>query len=115
MSDLIIESGQTGLTLTMVKPEFILVIVDDKQEQLVAIKYDGTVIIKKHGGEEQAAKLFWDAVQRHGLKTANDRIAKLEAALLKIQQWDCLNPPNPKLLADLPWIRAIVDEALDNG
>jgi hypothetical protein len=37
---------------------------------------------------------------------------KLETALRTIQQWDCLNPPRPELLADLPWLKRVVDEAL---
>lgn len=35
-----------------------------------------------------------------------------QAALIKVQQWDCLNPPRPELLADLPWLKRLVDEAL---
>lgn len=36
----------------------------------------------------------------------------LKAALIKIQQWDCLNPPRSELLADLPWLKRLVDETL---
>jgi len=41
-----------------------------------------------------------------------DRIAKLEAALRKIQQWDCLNPP-VDWISDSKWLKQLVDEALD--
>lgn len=34
------------------------------------------------------------------------------AALKAIQGWDCLNPPNADLCADLPWLRRLVDAAL---
>lgn len=33
-------------------------------------------------------------------------------ALVTIQHWDCLNPPRPDLLGDLPWLRRVVDAAL---
>ena len=33
-------------------------------------------------------------------------------ALKTIAQWDCLNPPRGDLLADLPWLRRIVDAAI---
>lgn len=36
----------------------------------------------------------------------------MRTALLQIQQWDCLNPPRAELLADLPWLRRTVDQAL---
>jgi hypothetical protein len=34
------------------------------------------------------------------------------AALETIAGWDCLNPPQPELCADLPWLRRLVDQAL---
>lgn len=37
---------------------------------------------------------------------------KYRAALVQIRQWDCLNPPRPELLADLPWLKKLVDDAL---
>lgn len=37
---------------------------------------------------------------------------RYRGALTMIQRWDCLNPPNPELLADLPWLRRVVDDAL---
>jgi hypothetical protein len=40
--------------------------------------------------------------------------AKLREALERIQAWDCLNPPNPSLCADHPWLRGIVDAALSD-
>lgn len=33
-------------------------------------------------------------------------------ALVKISEWDCLNPPQADLLGDLPWLRSVVDNAL---
>jgi hypothetical protein len=43
------------------------------------------------------------------------RIAELEGALKTIRAWDCLNPPRPDLLGDLPWLRSVVDAALSSG
>ena len=40
------------------------------------------------------------------------RLAALEAALRAIQQWDCLNPPDPNLCHDHPWLKRTVDDAL---
>src|SRR5260221_7110983 len=33
-------------------------------------------------------------------------------ALKMIAEWDCLNPPRPDLLSDLPWLKRLVDRAL---
>ncbi len=41
-----------------------------------------------------------------------EEIAALRVALTTIQAWDCLNPPRGDLLADLPWLRRVVDAAL---
>ncbi len=40
------------------------------------------------------------------------RRKKLEAALHQILQWDCLNPPRADLLADLPWLRNLIEKTL---
>jgi hypothetical protein len=37
---------------------------------------------------------------------------KYRAALQQIAQWDVLNPPRSDLLADLPWLKQLVDDAL---
>jgi len=37
---------------------------------------------------------------------------QLRAALRTIQEWDCLNPPQADLCADLPWLKQLVDAAL---
>lgn len=37
---------------------------------------------------------------------------KLRAVLRRIQQWDCLNPPDRNLCHDHPWLRRLVDVAL---
>jgi hypothetical protein len=41
------------------------------------------------------------------------RVEILREALLRIQQWDCLNPPLPELCGDLPWLKKLVDDALE--
>lgn len=50
------------------------------------------------------------------LRRRNERL-KQEAqryreALLKIKEWDVLNPPKTEVLADLPWLKKLVDDAL---
>ena len=49
------------------------------------------------------------------LATALAEVERLRDALMRIGQWDCLNPPQPDLLADLPWLRRLVDGALALG
>jgi hypothetical protein len=44
-----------------------------------------------------------------------EEVGRLRAALMRIQEWDCLNPPRQDLLHDLPWLRRLVDEALGAG
>jgi hypothetical protein len=39
-------------------------------------------------------------------------VERLRMALKAIQDWDCLNPPNPALCHDHPWLRQLVDDAL---
>ena len=46
------------------------------------------------------------------LADARQECARLRAALERIAAWDCLNPPDPILLNDLPWLRQLVDDAL---
>jgi hypothetical protein len=40
------------------------------------------------------------------------RNATLLAALESIAAWDCLNPPDPNLCADHPWLKRLVDDAI---
>jgi hypothetical protein len=37
---------------------------------------------------------------------------RFNQALKRISEWDCLNPPQRDLCADLPWLRELVDDAL---
>jgi hypothetical protein len=50
--------------------------------------------------------------RQEGAEVRADRDA-YRAALVKISEWDCLNPPQSDLLGDLPWLRSVVDAALD--
>jgi hypothetical protein len=43
------------------------------------------------------------------------RAARYREALEQIAQWDCLNPPDPNLCHDHPWLKRLVDDALANG
>ena len=54
-------------------------------------------------------------VCRQGIDLIERLIAERDVArnaLLKIQEWDCLNPPRSDLLCDLPWLRDVVDTAM---
>jgi hypothetical protein len=67
----------------------------------------------------------WQELVRHtptdlrgalaALDVARAECGQLRAALIRIQGWDCLNPPRQDLLHDLPWLRRLVDEALGAG
>ena len=46
------------------------------------------------------------------LDLIEQRAADMEKALREIQHWDCLNPPDPNLCADHPWLKRLVDAAL---
>lgn len=37
---------------------------------------------------------------------------RLREALERIAAWDCLNPPDPSLCGDLPWLSDVVRAAL---
>jgi hypothetical protein len=41
-----------------------------------------------------------------------EEVERLREVLRHIQVWDCLNPRDPKLCADHPWLKRLVDEAL---
>jgi hypothetical protein len=44
-----------------------------------------------------------------------ERAARMEQALRRIQQWDCLNPPAVHLCSDFPWLKKLVNDALDDA
>jgi len=48
------------------------------------------------------------AALRDLVAQADDAIATLR----RIQEWDCLNPADPGLCADHPWLKRLVDDAL---
>ena len=45
-------------------------------------------------------------------KQLRAKLATARTHLTTIGEWDCLNPPQKKLLSDLPWLRKVVDDAL---
>lgn len=57
-----------------------------------------------------AEDLYKIALER--AKQAEAEVARLRMVLAQIQDWDCLNPPDPRLCADHPWLRRLVDNAL---
>ena len=50
---------------------------------------------------------------RDSLAFYRTEATRYRAALKAIQGWDCLNPPQSDLCADFPWLRRLVDEALE--
>ncbi len=46
---------------------------------------------------------------------AESRVGELASALRRVQQWDCLNPPATHLCVDFPWLKKLVDDALDDA
>lgn len=49
---------------------------------------------------------------KHAEESLRRELAAKDEALRAIRSWDCLNPPRADLLADLPWLRRLVDSAL---
>jgi len=56
-------------------------------------------------------KEFVEAVTKFR-KGESSEVMKLRTALQQIQQWDMLNPPQTDVVADLGWLKRLVDEAL---
>lgn len=52
------------------------------------------------------------ADRRHRVAELEAANARLRAALETIRGWDCLNPPDPRLCGDHPWLKRLVDDAL---
>lgn len=52
-----------------------------------------------------------DRLRRRNARLKEEAL-KYRTALQHIAQWDCLNPPRPELLADLSWLKKLVDDAL---
>jgi hypothetical protein len=63
--------------------------------------------------EQEVARLIrtQDTLLERAAASEQDA-SRLREALQQIQSWDCLNPPRADLLADLPWLRRIVDAAM---
>ena len=65
--------------------------------------------------EHQTGMVTHEMIQARLREESDDLRAdneRLREALKTIQAWDCLNPPRPDLLGDLPWLRRVVDAAL---
>lgn len=59
-------------------------------------------------------KRCWEVAARLRAELAGieqERVELVETLKI-IQAWDCLNPPNPELCADHPWLKKLVDDAL---
>lgn len=52
-----------------------------------------------------------DRLRRRNARLKEEALRYREA-LRQISKWDCLNPPRPELLSDLPWLKKLVDDAL---
>jgi hypothetical protein len=63
--------------------------------------------------EELAVALAEVEGLRSGLAFYKPEAERYRAVLKTIQGWDCLNPPQADLCADFPWLRRLVDMALE--
>lgn len=45
---------------------------------------------------------------------AIERAERFEKTLRTILEWDYLNPPQKELCHDLPWLRKLIEEALND-
>ena len=57
-------------------------------EQIVTIEADGTVVIHKEGGDKEAAKLFYEALEIEG-KTLHAKIEELTKENEELKQKVC--------------------------
>ncbi len=57
----------------------------DNNELILEIASDGTVTVHKEGGEPEAAKLFYEALQFEG-QTLYQKIAKLEEEIKNLKE-----------------------------
>ena len=83
-------------------------VMSDEYEQVLAHRKAAEIALWDH--PDIRADL---AIVGAELREASERADRYERALRTIQQWDCLNPPNSSLLSDLPWLRSVVDDALE--
>jgi len=53
------------------KEENFLLYIQSGDEPVVTVDYDGKVTIYKDGGSPEAAKIFWEAVAKMGIKQSS--------------------------------------------
>ena len=68
-------------------PDFNLLSISMNDRELVHIKGDGSVITLAEGCEQEAAKVFYQALQFEGM-TLFERVKKLEGIIRKNTGWD---------------------------
>jgi hypothetical protein len=73
---------------------------------------DLLIVVAPGVGTDRVAIAEFVAHAPADLEALLAEVDRLRAALIRIQGWDCLNPPRQDLLHDLPWLRRLVDEAL---
>ncbi len=94
------------------------------QTEIVRLSKDPDDTLSDHPGctycmEEGTTVKDGEVCPKCGDRLPTRRVRRLEAELAvavatlrRIQQWDCLNPPDQNLCADHPWLKRLVDGAL---
>lgn len=105
----------------IVAPETVALVLDADTARFIAWSYNAMpdlldAAARATAAEAEVARLRAEiAGVRSGLAFYKPEAERYRAALRTIRQWDCLNPPRPDLLGDLPWLRQVVDGALAGG
>jgi len=75
-------SGFASLAINSPPPEFLITIVgEDEKNPIAVIKPDGTVIVNRLGADEEAAKIFWNAIRVYGKSLVQQRDEAIERAV----------------------------------
>jgi hypothetical protein len=81
LTDFFVSAMDAGIDVDVPQPRpENLITIGEPNDPIVTVGFDGTVTIYKHGGEAQAADLFWRAVELRG-KSLVSRIVELEEDL----------------------------------
>lgn len=102
-----------GLSVNLPPPEFLITIVgEDEKNPIARIKPDGTVIVNKLGADEEAAKIFWNAMQIYGKSIVQQREEETERAVKAENLLDKLRLEKAALHAENEDLRAALMVAM---
>lgn len=106
-------STEGSLSINSPMPEFLITIVgEDYNNPIAVIKPDGTIIVNKLGADEEAAKIFWNALQIYGKSLVQQREEETERAVKAENLLDKLRLEKAALHAENEDLRAALMVAM---